>query len=153
MINISHLKWTKNVKDLSGQPWAYHQFATGQLFKLAWKNNLENANKPEKGDLILLRQRGFVSHLVQVLNRQAERENWQGDFDTYRIVEVFWAIENWDNPPTVARADELFSYPAVLSYQGGDVMRLQNLPSFQERWQEHGGIEAFQSRVKNNLIL
>lgn len=75
-MKLSRLKWTKNVKDLGGQPWAYHQFDNGQLFKLAWRNNQENANKPERGDFILLRQRGFVSHLVRVLDHQAEREDW-----------------------------------------------------------------------------
>lgn len=152
-MKLSCLKWTKNVKDLGGQPWAYHQFDNGQLFKLAWKNNKDNSNKPERGDFILLRQKGFVSHLVKVLDHQAEREDWQGDFNIYRIVEVFWNIKDWDNPSEIAKADALFAYPAVLSYQGGDVMELENLPSFQEYWQKHGGLEAFQTRIKINLNL
>lgn len=84
----------------------------------------------------MLRQRGFISHLVQVLDHHAEREDWQGDFNIYRIVEVFWNIGDWDNPPEIAKADDLFAYPAVLSYQGGDVMELENLASFQEYWQK-----------------
>jgi hypothetical protein len=80
-----------------------------------------NASKPQREDLILLRQCGYVTHLVEVLDYKPEHEKWQGDFNIYRIVEVVWGID-WNNPPDSARADEVFGYPVKL--QGGDVMFL-----------------------------
>lgn len=101
-MDLQRLYWTKNVKPLQG--WAYSKFKSGDLFKLAWKNNEDDANSPEHNDLILLRQHGYVTHLVKVLDHQAKREDWEGDFNLYRIVEVIWAI-NSTNPPASASAN------------------------------------------------
>jgi hypothetical protein len=78
--------------------WAYREYKVSDSFKLAWKDDEVNANKPEKGSLILLRQRGYVTHLVKVLDCKAEREIGKDNYDIYRIVEVLWAID-FDNPP------------------------------------------------------
>ncbi|MCL1491627.1 MAG: hypothetical protein M1G31_12870 [Pseudanabaena sp. Salubria-1] len=78
-MNLSRLQWTKNVKPSDG--WAYSEFGVSQLFKLAWKDDEANAKRPDRDDLILLRQHGYVTHLVKVLNRQAEREDWQGNYN------------------------------------------------------------------------
>jgi hypothetical protein len=69
------------------------------------------------------RQSGYVTHLVKILDYKSEREDWQGDFNIYRIVEVLWVID-WQDPPSSARADEVFGY-SVKAYQGGDVMFLE----------------------------
>ncbi|XHR85752.1 MAG: hypothetical protein ACFKPT_16460 [Gloeotrichia echinulata GP01] len=92
--------------------WAYSRYKVHDLFKLAWKDSEDNARKPEKDDLILLRQRGYVTHLVRVLDYKPEREDWKGDYDIYRIVEVFWTID-FVNPPASAKADKMFDYSAV----------------------------------------
>lgn len=60
----------------------------GKLFKLAWKDDEGNANKPQRGDLLLIRQSGYVTYLVKILDYKSAREDWQGDFNIYRIVEV-----------------------------------------------------------------
>ncbi len=127
------LQWTKNVKDSDG--WAYCEFKKGELFKLAWRNDEANANRLERDDLILLRQLGYVTHVVKVLDRQAEREDWEGDYNLYRIVEVVWAIGG-TNPPPLAKADIIFGYPVIL--MGGNVMKLEDLPTFKDAWDSKG---------------
>lgn len=117
---------------------------------MAWKDDEGNASKPQQEDLILLRQGGYVTHLVEVLDYKPEREKWQGDFNIYRIVEVLWVID-WNNLPNSARADEVFGYPVNL--QGGDVMFLETMPTFQQHWQNQGGLSAFQERVRVMLNL
>lgn len=149
-MNLQNLKWTKNIKPMDQESWAYQVFKPGSLFKLAWKDDEGNASKPQRGDLILLRQGGYVTHLVEVLDYKPEREKWQGDFNIYRIVEVLWVID-WNNLPNSTKADEVFGYPVKL--QGGDVMFLETMPTFQQRWQNQGGLPAFQERVQAMLTL
>ncbi|MBD2534567.1 hypothetical protein H6G97_35845 [Nostoc flagelliforme FACHB-838] len=148
-MNLQHLKWTKNVKPPDGG-YAYSELKVSELFKLAWKDDEANANRPERNDLILLRQHGYVTHLVKVLDRQSEREDWQGDYNIYRIVEVLWAID-CSNPPVAAKADAIFDYPAVLDYRGGNAMKLEDLSTFKEHWDTQGGLLAFQKLLQSRL--
>lgn len=150
-MDLQDLKWTKNVKRRDGA-WAYSQYKVSDLFKLAWKDYEANANRAEKGGLILLRQLGYVTHLVRILDYKAEREVWRGDFDIYRIVEVLWAID-FDNPPVSAKADAMFDYPEVLDYRSGNVMELESLPTFRQRWDDNGGLGGFQTYIQNLLGL
>lgn len=147
-MDLQRLYWTKNVKPDQG--WAYCEFKPKRLFKLAWKKDENNANSPERNDLILLRQHGYVTHLVKVLDYKAEHEDWEGDFNLYRIVEVVWAV-NSANPPTSASANVIFGYSAVLDYQGGNVMKLERLQTFRDAWDSQGGISAFQKFVQARL--
>ncbi|WP_337885920.1 hypothetical protein [Fischerella thermalis] len=149
-MDLQNLKWTKNIKPKGDEPWAYEQFGVGSLFKLAWRDGEANASKPQREDLILLRQKGFVTHLVKVLDYKPERETGQGEFDIYRIVEVLWAIP-WNNPPVSAKADEVFGYSEVLNYQGGNVMELENI--IPKHWESKGGLEAFRNHVLSQLSL
>lgn len=150
-MSLQNLKWTKTVKPKNEEPWAYQAFKVENLFKLAWKDDEGNASKPQRDDLILLRQDGYVTHLVEVLDENPGREKWQGDFNIYRIVEVLWVID-WKNPPNPAKADEAFGY-SVKGYQGGDVMFLETMPTFRQQWQNQGGLTAFQARVRSMLNL
>jgi hypothetical protein len=148
LINLERLQWTKNVRDSDG--WAYCEFKKGELFKLAWKDDEANANRLERYDLILLRQQGYVTHIVKVLNRQAERDDDPNVYNIYRIVEVVWAIGG-TNPPLSAKAGLIFGYPEVLAYMGGDVMKLEELPTFKKAWEHQGGLLAFQHHVQLKL--
>ena len=146
-MNLKNLKWTKNVNSKNTELLAYDLFKPGCLFKLAWSKDSEcNANKPQREDLILLRQQGDVTHLVEVLDYKAEHEKCPGKFDIYRIVEVLWAIDR----TAFVRANELFDYQ--LHLQGGDAMSL-DMPKFKEHWQTRGGLTAFQKRVRDKLGL
>lgn len=151
-MNLQNLKWTKNVRPRPTDcSWAYSEFKVHKPFRLAWRDNLKNAGKPDRDDLILLRQHGYVTHLVKVLNCQAEREDWQGDYNIYRIVEVLWAID-CSNPPIAAKAEVIFGYPEVLRYQHGHIMELEELPTFKGYWESRGGLNAFQDHVKSRLL-
>lgn len=150
-MNLQNLKWTKNVRR-ADSAWAYPQFKVSDLFKLAWKDDEANANRSEKGGLILLRQQGYVTHLVRVLDYKAEREAWEGDYNIYRIVEVLWAID-FGSPSTSAKADTMFSYPEVLDYRSGNVMELESLPTFRQRWDDNGGLIGFQTHIQGLLTL
>jgi hypothetical protein len=150
-MDLQDLKWTKNVRR-SDDAWAYSQFQVSHLFKLAWKDDEANANRPEKNDLILLRQKGYVTHLVRVLDYKAEREVGKGDYGIYRIVEVLWAID-FGNPPMSAKADAMFGYSEVLDYQGGNVMELESLRTFRQRWDDDGGLGGFQAYIQDLLAL
>jgi hypothetical protein len=149
-MDLQNLKWTKNIRPTGQEPWAYDPFKIGSLFKLAWKDDESNASKPQREDLILLRQSSYVTHLIKVLDYKPEREKWQGDFNIYRIVEVLWVID-WNNLSDSAKADVVFGYSVNL--QGGDVMFLETMPTFQQHWQSQGGVAAFQERVQTTLNL
>ncbi|MEH2436608.1 MAG: hypothetical protein V7K25_20590 [Nostoc sp.] len=45
-MNLQHLKWTKNVRPADGG-YAYSEFKVSELFKLAWKDDEANANRPD----------------------------------------------------------------------------------------------------------
>jgi len=64
---------------------------------------------------------------------------------------VLWVI-NWQDPLSSAKADEVFGY-SVKAYQGGDVTFLETMPTFQQHWQNQGGLPTFQERVRAMLNL
>lgn len=152
-MDLQNLRWTKNIVPKGNEPWAYQTFGTGHLFKLAWKDNEGNANKPAREDLLLLRQHGYVTHLVRVLDYKAESDAWRGDFNIYRIVEVLWGLGDWSSPAATLKADKVFDYPGVMYYEGGDAMYLAALPTFQKRWQGNDGLKDFQAHVHSHLNL
>lgn len=148
-MDLQQLKWTKNIKPTGGL-YAYSQFKVSELFKLTWRKDEDNANRPDRNDVILLRQYGYVTHLVKVLNRQAEMEDWQCEYNIYRIVEVLWMID-CDNPPVYAKADAIFAYPEVLDYRGGNAMKLEELATFQKQWDTKGGLFAFHNHIQSKI--
>lgn len=148
-LNLQNLKWTKNVKPVDGS-YAYSDHKVSSLFKLAWKDNQENADKPQRNDLILLRQYGYVTHLVKVLDSQSAQDG-EDNFSIYRIVEVIWTID-CSNPPEFSRADNIFGFPGVLKFMGGKVMELETLPTFKQRWSGENGLSAFHKHVYSKLF-
>jgi hypothetical protein len=151
-VALRNLKWTKNIVPQNHEHWAYQPFGKGHLFKLAWRDNEGNANKPAREDLLLLRQHGYVTHLVRVLDYKSENDAWRGDFNIYRIVEVLWVID-WSNPVATLKADKVFAFPEVLHFQGGNAMHLADLPTFQDHWQGDNGLKNFQAHVHTHLNL
>ncbi|WP_414529853.1 hypothetical protein [Nodularia chucula] len=90
--------------------------------------------------------------IVKVLDYKSEREDWQGDYNIYRIVEVLWTID-CTNPPVAAKANAIFDYQEVLDYRSGNIMRLEDLPTFKEHWDTQGGLLAFQEYVQSRLAV
>lgn len=148
-MDLQRLKWTKNITPQRNETWAYNSYSLSSLFELDWKNGETNASKPHREDLILLRQKSLVTHLVKVLDYKPEHRTGQGEFDIYRIVKVLWVID-WKNPP-LAKADEVFGYSKVLKYQSGNVMELEKITS--RHWESRGGFAAFQNHVHSQLFL
>lgn len=149
-MDLQRLFWTKNIVPQGEEKWAYKQFVLSDKFNLNWKNNEVNANKAKLEDLILLRQKGYVTHLVKVFDDEFKHESWKGDFSIYRLVEVLWVI-NWDILSDSNRAQSIFSYP--VRYRSGNVMDLRTLPTFQKYWNENGGLGSFQRQVREMLDL
>lgn len=147
-MNLQPLKWTKNVTPQRDEPWAYDLVKISDCFELNWKNGKTNASKPQQKDLILLRQKSFVTHLLKVCDRKPKERTGKGEFDIYRIVEVLWVID-WNNP--LAKADEVFGYSEVRYYQGGNVMNLETITT--KPWENKGGFAAFQNHVHSYLSL
>ena len=121
-----------------------------KIFLLGWKNdpsNNRNARKPLEGELILLRQRKKVTHIVKLLNNTLYDARTNSPFNTCRLVEAVWIVANWDTSPA---QNKVFDYSVHL--QGGEVMQLET-PKFRENWDKRGGLQAFQKHVQKVINL
>lgn len=70
-MDLSRLMWVKNVSP--GKDWAYDKISEmpipeARIFRLHWRNDKDNAQKPPKGDLIALVQSAKVTHIVELLS-------------------------------------------------------------------------------------
>ena len=159
-IDLSRLKWTKNVKN--PDVWVYrhdyiHYPHLVPEFNLHWaKGEDANIRKPQEGDLILLRQRTKITHLVMTLDDQI------GDVPNpthplIRRVQVLWMANEplhtpdsqiWDNAPS---QNDVFGFNVRL--EGGDVVLLENIQALKEAFKDQVGLAAFQKRVAEKLDL
>lgn len=110
--------------------------------------NHTNARKPKEGELILLRQNKKVTHIVKLLNNTLYDDRTGSDFSTCRLVEAVWMVDKWNTPP---EQNLVFDY--ALHLEGGDVMHLETLPTFINKWGTPGGLQAFQKHVQDVLNL
>ncbi|QLE48562.1 hypothetical protein FD724_10845 [Nostoc sp. C057] len=140
-MDLNGLIWTKNVKPLNGESWAYPDYRIPtihpglKIFALHWRNlrgrDKINAKTPEEGELIILRQRGKVTHIVQMLNNQLYPDkNPEDEFNIYRLVQVVWMTDNWDNPP---ENDKVFVCPIHFP-AFGKAIKLEKIRAFREYW-------------------
>jgi hypothetical protein len=150
-MDLSELKWTKNINHQHGKKFCAFDLDLKKIFPLQWKKEQEkNAGKPNKGELIILRQRCKVTHIVECLddNPSKFKEPTYPEFSIYRQVQVVWIAEHWDIPPD---QDTVFGYHVNL--QGGNVMKLETLPKFKAYWDSRGGLAEFQNHVLKVLKL
>lgn len=152
-MDITKLIWTKNVTPLypaKKNDWAYR--LEKSTFKLHWRNkdnqDKNNAGKPEEGDIILLRQRGKVTHLVKLRDNDCnlEESELKTEFNIYRHVEIIWITDDWDNAPSL---DQVF-VSKIKFPRGGKVCRIENLKAYKERWEKQG-LAKFQQQVIEQL--
>ena len=154
-MNLKELRWTKNVNATHGE-WVYahdevsYPYLVPELC-LHWKTTAkENAKKPNPDDLILLRQRTRVTHIVKILDDIVHEDNEDSsftDFALWRRVQVMWmAPKPWHEAP---HQNNVFGFDVDL--QGGKVIALDNIIALQEHFKDAGGIAAFQERVKQVL--
>jgi hypothetical protein len=91
-MDLSQLKWLKNVKPDQG--WAYDKLnempiPEARIFRLNWRKDKDNAQKPLKGDLIALVQSAKVTHLVELLD-DVVYGNAEKEWGIYRVVKAVW---------------------------------------------------------------
>ncbi|WGV23801.1 hypothetical protein [Halotia branconii] len=149
IIDLTGLKWSKNVNHQSrGKYWAYDFDSNSKIFLLNWKNtSKENAYKPKEGELIILRQRARVTHIVKLLNNVLYDHGFNSEFSCCRLVQVIWITNNWDKLPTY---EEIFGYPINFP-PDGKVMNLEKKEDFQLHWKQHKGLLGFQNHVQKEL--
>lgn len=154
-MNLTGLKWTKNVKNQDGKYWAYKdkiEYIEPQvnIFGLNWKyNQHENARLPQKDDFIILRQHARVTHIVQILDNELYKDLTATEFSLYRMVKAVWIADDWHNPPTY---EQVFGQK-IFFPRNGKVINLENLNVFQENWEQKAGLLGFQTHVKKLLGL
>jgi hypothetical protein len=153
-MDLNGLIWTKNVKPLNGEDWAYKNIASIypelKIFALHWRNlrgkDEKNAQTPQEGELMILRQRSKVTHIVKMLNKQLYPDKNAGDeFNIYRLVQVIWMTDNWEHPPENKKVFNCSIYFPPF----GKAIKLENLQKFQTHWGKEG--LAFQQHVQNVL--
>ena len=159
-IDFTRLKWTKNVNN--PDVWVYrhnyiHYPYLVPEFNLHWAEGEEtNCRKPQEGDLILLRQRTKVTHLVMTLDDQIDNVP-NPTHPLIRRVQVLWMANEplntpdaqiWDNAP---EQNDVFGLNVHL--EGGSVMLLENIKALNETFKDQGGLAAFQKRVVEKLGL
>lgn len=151
-MDLTELKWTKNINHQGDDKyWAYQDIDSGlRIFGLHWKKEeyKENARKPKEGELIILRQRAKVTHIVKLLNNTLYKEPDDTEFSIYRLVQVIWMAEYWSVPP---HQDIIFGYHVHL--EGGKIMELETLPTFKNHWDSRGGLAGFQKHLLKELKL
>jgi hypothetical protein len=152
-MNLTGLKWTKNVKDQAGRYWAYKDKAeyiepAENIFCLNWKfHQYENACQPQTDDFIILRQHARVTHIVRVLDNELYKDLTATEFSLYRLVQAVWMAADWHNPPT---CEQVFGQK-IFFPRNGKVIDLENMNFFQEIWELKAGLLGFQNHVRQLL--
>lgn len=158
-VDLSRLKWTKNVYNPDVWVYRHNEISYPYLvpeFRLHWKKE-HGAGKLQEGDLILLRQRTKVTHLVKVLDDQIHGDPNATGFALTSRVQVLWIAPEslktpddqiWDNAPS---QNDVFGFG--LKLHGGKAIELDHIQNLNEEFKDQGGLAAFQKRVAEKLGL
>jgi hypothetical protein len=150
-MNLEKLRWTKNVNDQGfDKYWAYQNREIDcklKIFLLNWnKAQKSNASKPEEDELVILRQRKKVTHIVKFLNNTLYDDGSGSDFGIGRLVQVIWMTDDWNIPPKQDQ-DEIFGFQ--LHLQGGNIMEIKCLSrSLEYSWGIAKFSETYSKRVQ-----
>jgi hypothetical protein len=156
LIDLSQLKWLKNVRHPTDGCWAYThnhmQIPEARVFCLNWKskNDRKNAQQPQKGDLIALVQQAKVTHIVEVLDDEIYDSNHNEWGAYYRVVKAVWMpTENfdWNN---LKNTKEIFGTSHLP--QKGSVYNFENMAWFKINWRDSEGLQGFQQYASKNFI-
>ena len=157
-MDLTQLKWIKNVKHKGDDRyWAYEpkymSIPEAKIFCLNWRSHKDkdNAQKPCKGDLMLLLQKAKVTHIVEFLDNDiygGDRDEW----GIYRIVKALWIPPEkfaWENLP---HQREFFGFNYVVGDGHAHSLADSNkMRQFHEHWDLQGGLQAFQNHVHDIL--
>lgn len=118
-----------------------------KIFLLCWHENKDNAQKPQKGDLIALVQQARVTHIVELLD-DTVYENAVKEWGIYRVVQAVWMPPQgvaWSNLP---HQQKIFGIKGLA--QDGDahdLSRTDRMDKFNQHWQNLGGLQGFQQHL------
>jgi hypothetical protein len=154
-MDISQLKWIKNVKHQGNDKcWAYDKpnemsIPEAKIFRLHWRSlqDEDNAQRPTKGDQMLLLQRATVTHVVEFLDDKVYKNN-ESEWGMYRIVQVVWMPPVgfvWENLP---HQKDFFGYDYVVGDgQAHSLTSDSRMSQFHTHWDPLGGLSAFQKHL------
>ena len=159
MMNISKLKWIKNVKHQDNhQYWAYlpetMQIVEAKIFCLNWRDikQKSNAQKPSKGDLMILLQRAKVTHIVEFLDDEVY-DNSLDEWSIYRVVKAVWMPSKgimWDDDRLHQK--EFFGLDYIVGDGHAHSLADNNkMPQFHEYWNQYGGLSGFKNHVLEKI--
>ncbi|MBD2302946.1 hypothetical protein H6G74_07535 [Nostoc spongiaeforme FACHB-130] len=159
MTDLSKLKWSKNVNYQGDKKiyWDYKIDETSKIFILHWKKGGEaNAEKPEEGDLLIIRQHAHVTHVVQFFNDTVYDDGSGYDFSIGRLVQIIWKANDLKN---LSHTSDLTNIPHNKEIFGcsinfppdGKAHYLANNNDFNEHWNKHGGLPGFQNYITGVL--
>ena len=150
-MDLTNLKWAKCVTP-NNREWAYsHQEIdkNSNIFNLHWKLKYqENAEEAKEKDLIVLIQKGKVTHLVKLLDTYAKNDDYNNDEWIYRLVKVIWMADVWSEPPHQTKV-----FGCELSLFNGKVKKLKDITALNEKWNLDNGMTNFYKYVEKQLSL
>ena len=148
-MDLSKLNWLKNVKPDRG--WAYEKsdmaISEAKIFRLHWRNNKDDAQRPLEGDLIALVQHAKVTHIVELLDDMVYGDPSK-DWNIFRVVKAVWMPPetiNWENLP---HSKEIFGVERLPPNGRAYDLRLHQIERY---WENLGGLDALQKECVNIL--
>jgi hypothetical protein len=145
-MEASRILWIKNIRPLYGEDEAYPN-TEDKSWELAFRagSHQKNIERTTSGDLILLRQQGKLTHVVQVLDPTAKttkKEEWPWELK----VKSLWH-RNIDKAPSEEKV-----FQTKLNLQGGQVVFLGNVGHVKDVWKDKGGISSLQQHLTKILL-
>ena len=150
--DLSKLKWIKVISDDSG--WAYTRARLKEMpqsfdcndvtvFPLGFRT--EKSVKIESGDQLALIQKGKLTHVVEVMDRQP----CQGGGWYHRVCRILWWNPETNDWKKLRPQRELLGFDPTL--MDGEIHTIETLKRFGERWNDNGGMEGFRAFLEARL--
>jgi hypothetical protein len=139
--------WFKNIKPLYKQDKeAYLNSPEGTGFHLSFTCNVkrENVASTRVGDLIVLRQFGKVTHLVEVLDAEP-KETGHADWPLELAVKTLW------HRPLKKAPHQSEVFGTSINIQRGQLHALLTNKQLKEFWEVHGSMANFQIHITEYL--
>ena len=147
-MNLDNLKWIKYINPQGDEVRAYEEWKLDSVFSLHWKaDQINNAKQVQRSDLILLLQKGYVTHLVEVTD-DSPRKVDDSEWGVVRDIRVLW-VADFKHENHIPRQRDLFGY-APPGYAGGTVKKLENLKNISPTW---NSLDIFRRHVAGLLRL
>ncbi len=157
-MELSKLRWIKNVKHQdNNQRWAYEptnlKILEAKIFCLNWRipEHRANAEKPCKGELMLLLQNATITHVVEFVDSDVYG-NTPDEWGIYRVVKALWMPPigfDWSKLP---HQRDFFGFDYVVADGlAHDLAADGKMPQFHQHWDKQGGLRAFQKHL-NSLL-